>query len=234
MTMANSTQVELKSYIQVVNPPLHYVPPQVHSCFEIVFYSSGSGKTLIGENLYDFNAGDIAIIEPETVHDELCSTSSEIYCCLFTFNGPLQLKSGLYSLRNLDNGQDAREPILQLFGQIQREMHQKQLAFEMMLNFLMGQLLVFICRIHSRIRSSSDGIEYIKMYIKENYTRRLNFQLLADHVGYSYDRLRHIFKEKVGVSPSRYLLNVRIQRAKELLSSTNMSIKEIAYRLNFE
>ena len=66
------------------------------------------------------------------------------------------------------------------------------------------------------------------MYIKENYTRRLNFQLLADHVGYSYDRLRHIFKEKVGVSPSRYLLNVRIQRAKELLASTDYTIEYIA------
>lgn len=237
MTANNSVQVELKSYIHVDTPPLNYVSPQVHSCYEIVFYNTGSGKTLIGGNLYDFNAGDIAIIEPETVHDELCSTGSEIYCCLFSFEGPLQLKNGLYSLRHLENYQEMLNPVLQLFGQIQSELYQKQFAFEVMLDSLMGQLLVHICRIYSRIysrtRSSSDGIEYVKMYIKENYTRRLNFQILADHVGYSCDRLRHIFKEKVGVPPSRYLLNVRIQRAKELLVSTDNSIESIAKATGF-
>ena len=236
MTVKSNVQVELKSYIHSFNPMLNYVPPQVHSCFEIVFYASGNGKTLIGENLYDFNAGDIAIIEPETVHDELCSTDSEVYCCLFTYEGPFQLRSGLYSLHHLGDFEEMLDPILKLFSQISGEMIQKQFAFELMLDSLMGQLLVFIGRIYSRIYSrirSSDGIEYVKMYIKENYARRLNFQLLADHAGYSCDRLRHIFKEKMGVSPSRYLLNVRIQRAKELLVSTDYTIERIAKATGF-
>ena len=36
------------------------------------------------------------------------------------------------------------------------------------------------------------------------------------------------------MSPALYQQNLRLQRAKELLSSTDMSIKEIAYRLNFD
>ena len=37
-----------------------------------------------------------------------------------------------------------------------------------------------------------------------------------------------------GLSPATYQQDLRLQRAKELLSTTDMSIKEIAYQLNFE
>jgi len=228
MISRGSVQVELKSYINCVNKASNYVSPQMHSCYEIVFYASGSGKTLIGEDLYDYSAGDIAIIEPGTVHDELCITESEIHFCLFTYEGILHLENGVHSLCRLENGEDIIAHITDLFHRIQNEMYYKQLSYEAVLDFLMGELLVAVCRTHSRVRPTSDGIEYIKMYIKENYTRRLDFHILANHVGYSYDRLRHIFKDKVGISPSRYLLNVRIRRAKELLVETDQSIEHIA------
>ena len=45
---------------------------------------------------------------------------------------------------------------------------------------------------------------------------------------------RKLFKEFTGISPALYQQDLRLQRAKELLSTTDISIKEIAYRLNFE
>ena len=233
MTAKDSVQVSLKNYIHGVNPPQNYVPPQVHSCYELIFYASGNGKTLIGEDLYDFNAGDMAIIQPETVHDELCNTASEVYCCLFTYEGDLPLGNGLYPICRTEESQETVNDLVALFQRIEHELLQKQMAYEAVVDLLMGQLLVLVCRTHSRIRSASEGVDYVKTYIKENYARRLDFHILANQVGYSYDRLRHIFKERVGVSPSRYLLNVRIRRAKELLVSTNHSIEYVAKATGF-
>ena len=50
----------------------------------------------------------------------------------------------------------------------------------------------------------------------------------------SYSNFRKLFKEFTGVSPSLYQQELRLQRAKELLTTTDLSIKQIAYQLRFE
>ena len=56
----------------------------------------------------------------------------------------------------------------------------------------------------------------------------------AEDLGVSYSSFRKLFKEFTGIAPAMYQQDLRLQRAKELLSTTDESIKEIAYRLNFE
>ena len=49
----------------------HYVLPQSHSGIEIVYYLEGSGLTTINGDSYSFAPGDVAVIPPDTKHDEL-------------------------------------------------------------------------------------------------------------------------------------------------------------------
>ena len=53
-------------------------------------------------------------------------------------------------------------------------------------------------------------------------------------MGVSYSNFRKLFKEYTGISPALYQQDLKLQRAKELLSTTGMSIKNIAYQLNFD
>lgn len=50
----------------------------------------------------------------------------------------------------------------------------------------------------------------------------------------SYSKFRKIFKEYTGFAPSQYIQEVRITMAKELLTNTSKSIKEIAIELGYE
>ena len=50
----------------------------------------------------------------------------------------------------------------------------------------------------------------------------------------SYSRFRKIFKEYTGFAPSQYIQEVRITLAKEMLTNTAMSIKEIAFELGYD
>jgi AraC-like DNA-binding protein len=70
--------------------------------------------------------------------------------------------------------------------------------------------------------------------IREAIEENLTIQQIADEIGVSYSNFRKLFKEYTGISPAMYQQDLRLQRAKEMLSTTNLSIKEIAYRLNFE
>ena len=72
------------------------------------------------------------------------------------------------------------------------------------------------------------------MLIRDGVETKITVQEIATELGSSYSNFRKLFKEYTGTSPALYQQTLKLQRAKELLSSTEMSIKEIAYRLNFD
>jgi AraC-like DNA-binding protein len=59
----------------------------------------------------------------------------------------------------------------------------------------------------------------------------LSLAELAQSVNLSVWRLCHIFKSDVGMPPIRYLRVLRMERAKDLLESSFLSVKEIAYQV---
>ena len=79
-----------------------------------------------------------------------------------------------------------------------------------------------------------DLINKARLRIRESLEDNLTIQEIAQSLGISYSSFRKLFKEHTGFAPAMYQQNLRLQRAKELLSTTDASIKEIAYRLNFE
>lgn len=52
------------------------------------------------------------------------------------------------------------------------------------------------------------------------------------NIGYSW--FRRVFKQYTGFSPAQYQLEIKLQKSKELLASTVLPVKEIAFHLNFE
>jgi xylan 1,4-beta-xylosidase len=70
-------------------------------------------------------------------------------------------------------------------------------------------------------------------FINENLRRRLVIRDLATVVNLSPGRLAHLFKSEVGLSPQRYANNVRLEKAKKLLESGVLSVKEISSEIGF-
>lgn len=79
-----------------------------------------------------------------------------------------------------------------------------------------------------------DMINLARLRIRESLEVDLTIQQVAEELGVSYSNFRKLFKEFTGISPALYQQDLRLQRAKELLATTTLSIKEIAYRLRFE
>lgn len=79
-----------------------------------------------------------------------------------------------------------------------------------------------------------DLINKGRLRIRETLEEAVSIQDIALELGISYSSFRKLFKEFTGMAPAMYQQSLRLQRAKELLSTTDESIKEIAYRLNFE
>lgn len=86
----------------------------------------------------------------------------------------------------------------------------------------------------SKDRTRVDMINLARLRIRESLEVDLTIQQVAEELGVSYSNFRKLFKEFTGISPALYQQDLRLQRAKELLATTTLSIKEIAYRLRFE
>ncbi len=74
-------------------------------------------------------------------------------------------------------------------------------------------------------------VEKIIQMMREDVRGELSLTDFAQSVNLSVWRLCHIFKSDVGMPPIRYLRLLRMERAKELLESSFLSVKEIAYQV---
>ena len=103
-------------------------------------------------------------------------------------------------------------------------------------NHLIGLMYSLERNIELKTRNQQhvDMVNRARLRIREELESPLTIQQVAEEMGVSYSNFRKLFKEHTGLSPATYQQDLRLQRAKELLSTTNMSIKEIAFRLNFE
>src|SRR5215213_9013518 len=67
--------------------------------------------------------------------------------------------------------------------------------------------------------------------MREDVRGELSLGEFAQSVNLSVWRLCHSFKSDIGMPPIRYLRLLRMERAKNLLESSFLSVKEIAYRV---
>lgn len=104
-----------------------------------------------------------------------------------------------------------------------------------LVNHLIGKMYSLERNIElSRNQQQVDMIDKARWRIRESLESETTIQGIAEELGVSYSNFRKLFKEYTGLSPATYQQELRLLRAKELLSTTDLSIKEIAYRLNFE
>ena len=103
-------------------------------------------------------------------------------------------------------------------------------------NHLIGMMYSLERNIQLMTRNQAhvDMVNKARLRIRESLESSLTIQQVAEDLGVSYSNFRKLFKEYTGFSPAVYQQDLRLQRAKELLTTTDMSIKEIAYQLNFE
>ncbi len=74
-------------------------------------------------------------------------------------------------------------------------------------------------------------VEKIQRMMRDNLHKEVSLGELARSVNLSVWRLGHIFRSHVGMAPIKYLRLLRMERAKELLETSCLSIKEIGYQV---
>lgn len=90
-------------------------------------------------------------------------------------------------------------------------------------------------RIHNEQQSESNKrFSQILEWIRINIYKEITVQDIADHFALNPDYLTRLFKKHLDMGTKKYVNIQKINAAKGLLASTDMSTKEIAYILNYK
>ncbi|SHM53197.1 Helix-turn-helix domain-containing protein [Anaerosporobacter mobilis DSM 15930] len=77
------------------------------------------------------------------------------------------------------------------------------------------------------------SIHVIKQYINGHYREDISLNQLADLVYLSPKYLSSIFSQTTGISINKYIKNIRMEKARELLVNTNMKIRDIGTTVGY-
>lgn len=84
-----------------------------------------------------------------------------------------------------------------------------------------------------REESSSSAIDKAKDFIAKHYHKDISLDDVSKEVNISPYYFSKLFKEETGENFIEYLTNVRMKKAKELLTNTDMSMKEICCNIGY-
>src|SRR5690625_3835607 len=86
-------------------------------------------------------------------------------------------------------------------------------------------------RTESQYKNISDEIIHI---VQQEFDSDLTLNYIADKLHYNPNYLSSIFRKETNTSFSDYLSLFRLEKAKEWLVETDMTVKEIAEKLNYK
>ncbi len=113
--------------------------------------------------------------------------------------------------------------------------YQQSLAGEIIQ--LLGELYGFRIRQQSpnkELNTAGLLVSQAKEFMAGRLGQSIQMEELASELNTSYSQFRKLFKQSTGFSPGQYFIQLKVERAKQLLQNDRLRIKEVAYALGFE
>ena len=156
------------------------------------------------------------------------------------FRGPhidKRVENGFFSCKEPLHHIGISSGIVSLYEEILRIAAEEKFGYQQMASSI---VLHILGSMYYKEKNNSFTDRYVIDKINEarilmrDFENMTTAEEIAREIGVGYSWFRRVFKEYTRVSPAQYQLQLRLLRAKELLTSSNMNISEIAYALKFE
>lgn len=92
----------------------------------------------------------------------------------------------------------------------------------------------FDCREDAVLQDKSALMEQVKKIIRQEYYQDLSLDAIAERVNLAPSYLSYIFKRETGDNLIKYITDVRMEQAGQLLTETNMKIVQVARECGYE
>ena len=208
-----------------------YKPCEDNYAFEFIL--SGKGYIRTEKGLQTLSAGDVFISRPFIPRDYYADPKEPFEKFFFIVIGDLPesiLKS--HQLYNtVYHAPECLSVFENLFQAAKREKTYTEICRQCATSILKIADIVHFSAITQA--SIPEYVRVAKAYIDANYAKKLTMEEVAEHIHTSLSQLNRAFKKYYQATPYQYLLNLKLEAAKILLTSSKFSIKKIALELGF-
>ena len=243
----NTGKPILKSFHSSVKPEKRFYREHHHTECELSIFVSGDGIYNVNQREYDFHAGNVFLFGSNEIH------------CITEINSPLHLINihfeprllweypenaemlRLFNSRksNFSNRFEDDETLKKYIFAIEKELSEKRTGYVIEAKYLLYSALIHIIREYNSTHSmtdtlnSSEGMRSAIAYINQNLEKKLILKDIADYACMSETYFSSMFKKFNGISPWDYITIKRVERAIELLKTTNQNKLQIAEKCGF-
>ena len=222
-----------------------------HDYIEFLYaFSSGAHVWINGER-YQFNKGDLIVINSEELHTVTYEEKVSHICVHFLphilyFDDQMryEIKYAIPFLSNdshqklFRSGELKNTDVHALVTEIFEEFNAKKPGYELIIRANIQKLFCSILRYWHENNATNtdvlmnDTLKKALAYIAKNYNT-ITEKEVAKECGLSYNHFSNTFKKFMGRNFSEYLIALKLKEAEKLLISTNYSITEVAQMTGF-
>ncbi|MCT8160085.1 helix-turn-helix domain-containing protein [Pseudoruegeria sp. SHC-113] len=237
------TRVGKHAQYPALSHPQHHLfsrrKGRVLQAYQIVFLSEGRGRAELGHGSkpFDLEAGMVFVLFPNVWHRYAPEpatgwTEHWVECKGTAFD--MAVNSGLLDksrpvFRNPDTA-----AIAATFAEIHSLARANAVGNQPVLSMLGLKLLAILAGPRTANEDSTNRlVNTARMMLLETCTENRPMEEIADALNVSYSNLRRRFRGHTGLSMKEYQTAMRLQKAKDLLDNTDLSIKGVAAQLGF-
>ncbi len=229
-----------------------------HDFNELVFIIKGKGIQVIEQHEYLVSAGDVFVLQGNQKHYFKDPSGIEIVNVMFTTNKKYKLISdavrklegynalfilesqyrALHHFKNklhLDRSEMAKLEFI--LNSMILELNNKLDGYKSLMANKLEELIILLSRHYSSLEATEAKalvrIGKVIDYLENNSSDKIYLDQLAEIAFMSTRNFQRIFRKAVGSSPSNYLMQIRLQKARKLLRNSDNPIAEIAVDTGF-
>ena len=211
-----------------------------HDFFHFIYVSSGTGSITIGEATYDMLPGKLFAIPPTVEHGFFSIGEEQLETYEIKFHLDPKEAETISAVPFCVNAENT--PIKSILTTLYRESHDTlplssgviQLQFRLFMTYLLRICKQLQENTEHAIKTISPEIEKVVHYIHENLTEDISLDTLSDIAGFEKNYFLRKFKKQLHCTPMVYIREKRLEKAKELLSFSDMNITQIAMATGFK
>ncbi|HKM03533.1 MAG TPA: AraC family transcriptional regulator [Lachnospiraceae bacterium] len=206
-----------------------------HDFIEMDIILSGKGKYYIENKMYEVEEGDVLIFNPGTHHQAIVLDKNKPIVEFFVGFTEINFKDMQVNHLNFKNGtpilhtkSELRYKLFKLCTSMLAENEVLRLGRYFMMKTYLVQMLLLIIREQSEPLERRKGyafesfgkkyvVEQIINYFEEHFEEKISLDQIAENMYLSPFYISKIFKSETGDTPIRHLIDIRLDKAKEML-----------------
>jgi len=229
-----------------------------HDFTELVFIVKGKGIQVIEQQEYMVSAGDVFVLQGNQKHYFKDPLGIEIVNVMYTSSKQSNLISNsinklggynaLFILESRYRAQHHFKNKLHLnrselakmefiLNSMIMENKNKQEGYKIILSNKLEELIVLLSRHYSNLEATEAKalvrIGKVIDFLESHYEEKIYLDQLAEMAFMSTRNFQRIFRKAVGSSPSNYIMQIRLQKARKMLRNTDIAISNIAHDTGF-